>query len=557
MSIKVLLVGWDGASFDTLNKYLAEGMLPNIQQLIKRGILSSLRSVTPSMTPSAWPSVLTGVTPEQHGIFGWDKVSFSDYELRPSNRKHIRFPMLWSYLNMMGKKVGIVNVPLTSPPPRVQGFFISGFDNPFESNDQSSKICYPSDILDNYTESTNSYEILPDVDSHKLSDNELVVRWNHTEEVRIDIARKLFHDYDPEFAMIVFHVTDYFSHKYTPSERPLQFAYERADKSLGKLLEECDEQTTIIVMSDHGNTELHKFVYIQNWLNQNGLLRFKETISDSNVSHIYKEITDYHSVFINPPEQSRLVEMLGKEWLVASYMRKCEITTEIRKVYPGCCITYDNIDWENTKAYSPLEYAQIYLNVLGRQPKGIVHPKREYADVAKFIVEGLKKLVDPDTGEHIMGMVRAKGLQEALNIFNESPDIVCSPKDPSYLLMKSFSLHLFSNRIIGPVFPERARVGDHTPYGILAMAGPLIKPGALLDNPSILDIAPTILHLLGFSIPSYMEGKAWTEAFLSDAIPQYIDIDFLGRSYNSTDEEYQRKEIDQIREKLRILGYRI
>src|SRR3990172_13336252 len=119
---KMLIVGWDGATFDIIKPLVDKGKLPNIATLMRSGVWGRLDSTIPPLTPVAWTSMSTGVNPGKHGIYDAmiynqenHKVSFVNATLR-------KVKPIWSILSERNKNVGVINVPMTYPPDEVNGF---------------------------------------------------------------------------------------------------------------------------------------------------------------------------------------------------------------------------------------------------------------------------------------------------------------------------------------------------------------------------------------------------------------------------------------------------
>src|SRR5205085_6322680 len=127
---RVFIVGWDGATFDLIEPWVAEGKLPNIARLMKRGVHGRLRSTLPPMTFPAWSSFMTGKNPGKHGIFDFTRQKPGKYELEFVNGGLRRAPSFWNILSRAGRKVISISVPCTYPPEPVNGIMISGFDGP-------------------------------------------------------------------------------------------------------------------------------------------------------------------------------------------------------------------------------------------------------------------------------------------------------------------------------------------------------------------------------------------------------------------------------------------
>ena len=132
---KVVVIGLDGATFDLIKPWVDDEKLPNIGNLMKKGVWGNLKSVIPTLSAPAWVSFMTGKNPGKHGIFDFVVYSDSSYlseEEQPSivSSHSFKDKTIWDILSPYGKRVGVMNVPITYPPREVNGFLISDFMTP-------------------------------------------------------------------------------------------------------------------------------------------------------------------------------------------------------------------------------------------------------------------------------------------------------------------------------------------------------------------------------------------------------------------------------------------
>ena len=115
----VFLIGWDGATFDIIEPLIAQGRLPNIASLMQSGAWGRLESTIPPLTPVAWTSISTGVNPGKHGIY--DAIIYHPEGKKTSlvNSTLRKVKPIWSILSERGYHVGVLNVPVTYPPDKV------------------------------------------------------------------------------------------------------------------------------------------------------------------------------------------------------------------------------------------------------------------------------------------------------------------------------------------------------------------------------------------------------------------------------------------------------
>src|SRR6266487_2657727 len=118
---RVLLVGWDGADWRILDPLLEQGVLPNLASLIGRGAKGVLRSTIPTHSWAAWPSFLTGVDPADHGVYDILESVPGTHKQYPVTYKSIKERTMIADLTAAGKQTLMINVPLTFPPPEING----------------------------------------------------------------------------------------------------------------------------------------------------------------------------------------------------------------------------------------------------------------------------------------------------------------------------------------------------------------------------------------------------------------------------------------------------
>jgi hypothetical protein len=215
-------------------------------------------------------------------------------------------------------------------------------------------------------------------------------------------------------------------------------------------------------------------------------------------------------------------------------------------------LSFEDVDWNQTKAYSFGSTAgQIYLNLKGREPNGIVSPGKEAEEVKGEIIEELKNLIDEETGEKVVGEIyRKEELYHGPHL-KEAPDVVFLPKS---LEIAAFGEYEFaSHRVIDHSWGVS---GSHRMDGLLMMRGKLFQPGTMLPRAHIVDLAPSTLYLLGLPIPETMDGKVLETAFLEKSFEER-EIRFIEESASPffPQDIYSPGEEEALKKQLKGLGY--
>ena len=178
---------------------------------------------------------------------------------------------------------------------------------------------------------------------------------------------------------------------------------------------------------------------------------------------------------------------------------------------------FDQIDWERTVAYSFGYFGNLYLNLQGREPLGIVSPGREQRQVLARLKGELERWQSPEVdGPLVDGVYEVRELYSGPYV-EWGPDLMVVMQNYAFMTRDSFDVPrgvLFSD----PMAYQQIAIkhsGNHRMEGVIFMVGDGIAEGRHLSNAHILDVAPTVLHLMGHSIPPYMEGHVLTDAFCS------------------------------------------
>ena len=131
--MRSVVIGVDGLTFRILHPLIERGDLPNFEKLMLQGCESVLESKYPPLTPPAWTSLSTGLKPARHGVY--DFWSYGDRGYRDASDTHVQTKRrggkaIWNILSEFGKRVLVINVPVTYPPEAVNGIMVSGYMAP-------------------------------------------------------------------------------------------------------------------------------------------------------------------------------------------------------------------------------------------------------------------------------------------------------------------------------------------------------------------------------------------------------------------------------------------
>jgi predicted AlkP superfamily phosphohydrolase/phosphomutase len=213
-------------------------------------------------------------------------------------------------------------------------------------------------------------------------------------------------------------------------------------------------------------------------------------------------------------------------------------------------LSFNDVDWSRTVAFSKGNYGQIYVNLKGREPNGVVE-EHEYDQVCGRIIERLKALKDPLTGEGWAGQVFKREEVYSGPRVADAPDVAFLPRDMRYLPLGNADFT--SNRFMVDAFGIS---GCHRMHGVLIANGGAIKPATRAAAARIVDVAPTMLYLAGESVPGDMDGQVLKE-IVSDEYMRSNPVRFSqGVDDNESGQmEFSAEENADIIERLKNLGY--
>jgi predicted AlkP superfamily phosphohydrolase/phosphomutase len=321
----------------------------------------------------------------------------------------------------------------------------------------------------------------------------------------------------------------------------LQNVYQKMDETLAELFGMVGEDTLVMLMSDHGAGPLETYFHVNTWLVDQGFIQFKR-----DPAVFLKRF--YYQLGITPIGLYKLIMALRQGQQLARTMRtrKLAAVSLLQKLF----LSFDNVNWQKSSAYSLGNFGQIYINLKGREPLGIISPGSEYEQVVNDITNRLYKLSDPRTGRYIKGKVYRRDEIYHGSHLEDAPDIVFMPDD---LRLNGFGQYQFPSKSWLELTFDRS--GGHRMDGTFMLFGPGVLPGKQL-KPNIIDLAPTILACMGLPIPDDMDGIVLKEAFdenyfINNPI-NYSPTQFTTKQHVN---QFPMEIEEEIKEQLRGLGY--
>lgn len=494
--MKIIVIGLDGASFELIEPWIEDGVLPNIEKVRENGVYGDMRSCLPPVTAPNWKCYSTGKNPGKLGIFWWENIDVK--------KKRVYFPQDRTKFNrelvdIIGEKgkVASINMPTTYPPKKVNGILISG-----PPDSPEDKFFYPDTntmqkILEDF-----GYKIRPEKEellkSGSQKDHEVVV-----EEIKgiirtkFNLAHKMLKEEKPIFLHLTIFYINVLHHFFWDADYTKE-AWKLIDEKIGDFLDDFGDEYTFFFMSDHGSNKITAVFNINTWLEKNGYL--VTTVSKTKL---------LNSMGINTQNLARIFNLLGSEGL--KKVIKSIVPNRILNTIPTEEGTFARerktgvINWGKSKAVASGQ-GPLYILVKGNEKKKV---KRE-------LIKDLESMKDK-------GVIRGIYTREELyagKYFEEAPDLI---------LDQGKGIHIKGD-IGGEKILEQPNANvwraENKKTGFFMAYGAKIKRGKKINDIGILDLAPTILHFFNIPIPRDMDGKVLKEIFEKGSEPAEHPVEY-------------------------------
>lgn len=366
---RVFILGLDGTPYGLMQDLFSRGILKNLAEIAQKGSILRMATTVPDVSSVAWTTFMTGVNPGRHGIFGFMDVKPGTYTTYFPNTTNVRSPCFWHLLGKEGKRSVIVNMPSTYPAKELNGALIAGF-----VAIDLERATFPKSLVP-WLKQTG---YMLDVEASKArEDQKGFFEDLHTSlERREKTFHKLMKEEDWDLFAAIVTGTDRLHHffwdAYEEENSPFHGAfidyYKAIDGMAGRLYDALKGEATFLALSDHGFGRLHRDLYLNRWLEENGYLCFsgdkRESIADA--------------------------------------------------------------DPAKTKAFC-LDPGRIYINVKRKFPSGSVPPGKPYESLVEELSQALKQITATGPGETDEKVIRSVFTKEELftgPFLNSAPDLV-------------------------------------------------------------------------------------------------------------------------------------
>ncbi|MEM8604758.1 MAG: alkaline phosphatase family protein [Cyanobacteria bacterium P01_H01_bin.121] len=432
--------------------------LPNLSRLMDQGSYGRFESSIPAITVPAWSCMTSGRDPGELGIYGFRNRRDRTYQsMGITDGRAVKVPRLWDLLGDAGWTVATLSVPGTSPPRPVNGTQISCFLTP----GPESEFTYPPELAGQVREWLPDFIL--DVPEFRSENKDRILQDLYRLcNQRFLLAQKLIVRDRPDFLMLVDMGVDRIHHAFWKPMDPRHPTYEpnmphataihdyycHVDQQVGELLRYCDDETLVVVVSDHGAQPLMGGICLNDWLCQQGYLSLKS----------------------QPSEPTSLDQL--------------------------------EVDWSQTKAWGAGGYyGRIFLNVQGREPEGTI-PFAEYEATRDRLAEQLKTILDPTGQPFFTEVFKPQSIYQRVR--GVAPDLLVYFNQ---LAWRSIGTVGNAGLLVteNDTGPDDA---NHAPHGLIICHDPKQpRNGQVLEGATLYDLVPTLLNRYGIEPPKGLRGQ--------------------------------------------------
>ncbi|MEQ9351200.1 MAG: alkaline phosphatase family protein [Vicingaceae bacterium] len=282
---KVLLIGWDAADWDVINPLMESGQMPALKKLVEGGMSGKLATLEPVFSPMLWSSIATGKLADKHGVLGFTEPDYSSGAVRPVSNHSRKTAAIWNILSHQKLKTNVVGWWPSHPAEPVNGAMVSNFYQKASRSHGENWPMAPGTVFPKkYQQIMKDLRVHPGdlTDEHILPFVPLASQVNQEEDKRLNSVGKilaeaasihnagtwLLEHTEWDFMAIYYDNIDHFCHGFMKFHPPqikglddkkfelykevVNSAYKFHDMMLGRILDLVDDNTTIMLISDHG-----------------------------------------------------------------------------------------------------------------------------------------------------------------------------------------------------------------------------------------------------------------------------------------------------------------
>lgn len=506
---RVLLIGLDSADAELIESWAEAGFLPTFARLRREGMWGRIGTSAEVMHVSAWPTLYTGTTPGHHGLYHAYQIREGSQLIHRTDPANCGQPPFWKYLDAAGRRCIIFDAFMDYRLPGFRGMQILDYGTWTWFGEPGST---PPGMLGDirrrfgpYPAPEHSNCLQVPEDTRGFADQLI-----SGARLKSRIARALIAEQDWDFLFLTFgephgaghylwHVgdPDYPTHPVAANGVNLvRDVYAGVDAAIGEIIDTLDDRTTVMLTSGDGMGP-----------NYSGCHLMPEMLH--RMGHFYAGNVG-GGAQSTAPKRGLLASLRQavpfglRQWVTRCLPRSVRYRMSMKWVNSG-------IDWSRSRLFCIPNSNEGYfrVNLRGREPQGIVTPGAECQELLGELCEELARLRNPandrPAADRIFRMDqvytggRRGDLPDAVINWNLAARVTDQVESPAAGLIRGKAGHAVS-----PFYN-----GNHRATAFVLARGPAVREGRSLEAGHILDIAPTILAMLGVDAPVQFEGRAW------------------------------------------------
>ncbi len=506
MSTRVLVIAFDAADKDLIERWAAGGHLPTFRRLTQRALHGTVTNPFGLYVGAIWPSFYTGLSPARHGRYNSMQLVPGTYRTRAVRRNDVAGETFWMALSRAGRRVAIVDVPKApaagAPVNGIQIVDWGLHETEIDGGLWTSPRSLARTILRRYgRDPVGRCDLIQgQPEEYEILRRRIIERIT----TKTRMVRDILRESDWDLVLAGFADAHCACHQFwglhverlehepeggrTPAGDPLRDVYVALDRALGELLEVVGEDTVCIVLASHGS----------------GSFRGGTKVLDDIRRRMDRRQTDGATAGPYPGIERLALDGLRRAWKQWTPLRvkRALITVRERAWHrlQGLLLRREYARRRYFAIPNNDAYGAIRLNLVGREPRGLVSAD-EAAGIYAELMRELTSLTDLDTGEPAVKRVVWARDYYARRPMDNLPDLFVEWNGERPVVR----VRTLGGDVVQGDYPDY-RTGDHRPDGALWIIGPEVSPLELEQPVSNVDIAPTIGRLLGIPLPG-LDGR--------------------------------------------------
>jgi predicted AlkP superfamily phosphohydrolase/phosphomutase len=546
MKTPVIAIGLDAADPELLERWMSQGHLKNLQRLRRQGTYVPLNNIDYYRAETPWTTFLTGCSPEKTGYWAPLKLQPGTYEMMSevSCYDFEEYPPFYA----LGEdyRVAVFDMPQARLSKQVNGVqaLAWGAHSPLGPT-QSQPATLLQELVAKHGEHPGLHK-----DHGNCMDPAALKRLQTILETgiarRSAICQDLLQREEWNLFLTMFgetHAAEHYlwhlsqpSHPLYPyfgariDNDPMLEVFEAVDQAIGDILSKAPKNAQVVIFSGHGMDDnvmdlpstvfLPEFLYRWSFPGRVGLTGQGQpgTPSGPPITGGRAKWGGWLGTVWSTKYESNPIKGFLRRQLPTKIFNRLEpflggsqpsdLTSPYKLIEQSDPLffqvaTWYKACWPQMKAFALPSFSEGYIriNLQGREPTGVV-PLSEYDSLCEELTQALHQFVDARTGTPMVQKV-VRTRQTGTETDPKLPDA-----DLVVVWQEAVATDVVESPTLGRIGPiPHFRTGSHRARGFLMAQGPGIEPGAELAAGHALDLAPTILQLMGAPIPDYCEGQ--------------------------------------------------